>query len=291
MGWIVSHRNCAKAFRQKIPINGLLAGKGMHLMFIDAELERYSRQLSLPSIDLEGQAKLKMARIAIVGIGGLGATVAMMLTGSGIGQIKLIDGDRIELSNLQRQVLFRETDIGRKKVVAAQWHLSHLNSHIQFNSEANNINSENIDRILSGMELIIDCTDNVESRQLINHYCVLNNINLIQGSACQMSGEVINLPLSQPDCACYECLYPDLARARADACARSGIFAPLLSIIGGLQAQLAIHTITLGAPPVGTVYRYDASQVQFRTFNLPPKSECNCCGHGSNQPQRKLLSA
>jgi len=254
-------------------------------MFSDAELERYSRQILLSSIDVDGQLKLKKSRVAIVGVGGLGSTVAMMLAGSGVGHIRVVDYDLVELSNLQRQVLFRETDIGKNKALAAHWHLSRLNCHIDLTAETTRIRDHNIESILHNIDLVLDCTDNFETRQLINKHCVEHKINLIQGSALQLQGELISLPVSNDDCGCYECLYSELENARQPTCSEAGVLAPLLSIVGGLQAQLAIQLMILGRPNQSMVYRYDSQQVQFKKLTLKKQPDCKVCGQSSKQDQ------
>jgi len=246
-------------------------------MLLDAELERYSRQLLLPAIDLLGQMRLKNARVSLVGMGGMGCTVATLLASSGIGHLQLIDPDRVELSNLQRQVLYRETDIGQYKSLAALAHLLQLNSHIRYSAHSDRIDAGNVDALVAGSDLVLDCTDNLATRQLINRHCQQRSIDLIQGSALQRHGEVLDLPLATARVGCYECVYPPLALEHRPSCRAAGIWAPLVAIVGGLQAQLALQRILDCAQSGSSLYRYDGHQVQFRRFAIHPDPDCDGC--------------
>ncbi|WP_320823151.1 HesA/MoeB/ThiF family protein [Reinekea sp.] len=251
-------------------------------MLLDAELERYSRQLLLPAVDLLGQTRLKNAHVSLVGIGGLGCTVATLLASSGVGHLRLIDPDRVELSNLQRQVLYRETDIGQYKALAALAHLLQLNSHVQYSARSERLDADNMAGLLAGSDLILDCSDNLATRELINRHCQQQSINLIQGSALQRHGEVLDLPLASAKVGCYQCVYPPHPRQHQPSCREAGVWAPLLAIVGGLQAQLALQRLLDSAQSASSLYRYDGHLVQFKRFVVHPDPDCDC---GSTRSQ------
>jgi len=201
------------------------------------QLVRYSRHLLLPQIDLEGQQRLLDSHALVIGLGGLGSPVALYLAASGVGRITLCDPDHIELSNLQRQILYRTQDIGHLKTAAAQTHLQQLNPDVLFTQISRKLCAQELAELLPDIDVVIDASDNFPSRYLINEACVKSTTALIIGAAIGLHGQVTVINSQATNSACYRCLYPDLdTEENTGSCADHGVFSPLLGIIGSIQA-------------------------------------------------------
>jgi len=204
-----------------------------------SELMRYSRHIMLPEIDIIGQEKLAESSIAIIGLGGLGSPSSIYLAASGIGVLNLFDDDFVELSNLQRQIIFDSSDIGERKNLAAKKKLLNLNENIVCNSFSERISEANIDDCLENSEYVIDCSDNFETRKIINEYCFRTKKDLISGACIGWKGQIFNFKFSSSESPCYECLFEGLDEEDLS-CRESSIFSPLAGLIGTF---LAIETI------------------------------------------------
>src|SRR5262245_2849797 len=221
----------------------------------DEELDRYARHIVLPQIGGAGQLKLKAARIAIVGAGGVGAGAIPALTGAGIGHLTLIDDDRVELSNLQRQPLYTSDQAGQRKVDLAARYIGKRNPHVECQTVADRVEADNAEAILSGHDLIIDGTDNFATRLVVSDAAVELGTSLISAAAQQFQGQVA-LFRGRP---CYRCFVGDAFDADdCDTCAELGVLGALTGTVGNFAALLAIRTIVgIGADPAGTLHLFD----------------------------------
>lgn len=250
-------------------------------MLTEEQSTRYSRHIFLPEIGLTGQQRLCAAKVLLIGMGGLGSAAAYYLAASGVGTLYLSDNELVELSNLQRQILYRVEDVGSLKTQAAQKNLLALNPSITIIPVAGlSTASNSIDlNIIQDVDVILDCTDNFPTRYAINALCVKYRKALISGSALGWQGQVGIFPLQHITCACYACLYPlsaagDVHQPR---CADSGVVSPLVGIIGNMQA---LETIKLLLNPTGNtakLYRYHAAHNQLSLSIIQRDSAC--CHH------------
>jgi len=243
------------------------------------ELRRYSRQIMLPEIGLGGQQRLLASRALIVGLGGLGSPVAIYLAAAGVGNLTLVDPDRVELSNLQRQVIHGSADIGRPKVASAMDAVARLNPATRVRSVTQAFDKEAMLAEVANADVVLDASDNFDTRFAINEACVTTGTPLVSGAATGFHGEVSAFDRRLEDSACYRCLYSEDA-AGEDNCASAGVIAPLLGIIGATQALEATKLLLgRGEGLQGRVLRLDGLKMQWRSTLLrrdPACPVCNC---------------
>ena len=246
----------------------------------DEELDRYARHIVLPQIGGAGQLRLKEARVAIVGAGGIGAGAIPALTGSGVGHLTIIDDDRIELSNLQRQPLYSEDQIGERKADLAARYVGKRNPHVECRTVADRIEGDNADAILAGHDLIIDGTDNFATRLVVSDAAVRLAIPLISAAAQQFQGQVA-LFRGRP---CYRCFVGDAFDADdCDTCAELGVLGALTGAIGNFGALLAIRALVGIAPDAaGTLHLLDGLSLQWRQIRIVADPACRACGATSS---------
>jgi adenylyltransferase/sulfurtransferase len=243
----------------------------------DAEALRYNRQIILRGFDFDGQEKLKAARVLIVGLGGLGCAVAPYLAAAGIGHLTLVDFDTVSLSNLQRQILHRDARIGMAKVDSARIELSAINPHIHIDVVDGQLDDEQMAAQITANDLVLDCTDNVATRDRLNRLCHAQRKPLVSGAAIRMEGQ-LSVFTYQADEPCYRCL-SRLFGDNALTCVEAGVMAPLVGTIGTLQAMEAIKLLTqYGQPLTGKLLMFDAMTMQFREMKLPKDPQCEVCG-------------
>lgn len=211
-------------------------------MLSDKEFLRYSRQLMLPDFGDEGQMKLKQSKVLLIGCGGLGHAAAQYLVSSGIGHLTLVDGDEVELSNLQRQILFREQDIGANKAKVSAAQLRGLNPHCDIIAIAQHFTEKNADILLDGCDWVLDCTDNFQSRLLINQLCQQWRINQISAAAIGQQGQLLLWPFAKDQALCYRCVFADVTD-QAGNCRSLGVLAPLVGVLGAMQALLLLQQV------------------------------------------------
>ena len=236
--------------------------------------------MRLAEIGEAGQERLNAARVLIVGLGGLGSPVAMYLAASGIGHIVLSDYDVVELSNLQRQIVHRSTDVGRNKVDSARDTLLALNPEIEVTPKHWTLD-EDLDAEVAAATVVVDATDNFESRFALNAACWRHSTPLVSGAAIRMEGQIAVFDPRDPDSPCYRCLYSDDGRAEGEPCALVGVLAPLLGIIGSVQAAETIKLIAeFGDTLAGRLIAFDASGTEWRELRLPRDPACPVCGTG-----------
>jgi len=243
-----------------------------------AELQRYARHLAIPEFGMEAQRKLKAARVLCIGAGGLGSPITMYLAAAGVGTIGLVDADVVEVSNLQRQLLFGESDIGRPKLDAARDRLLGINPHLELRTYAERFTAANAMRIAADYDIIIDGTDNFPTRYLSNDVAVWLKKPNVYGSILRFEGQVgVFAPhLGAP---CYRCMSPQPpAPGLVPSCAEGGVLGVLPGLIGTMQALEAIKLITgIGEPLLGKLLHVDTLGLRFRTFTLRRDSECPVC--------------
>jgi molybdopterin/thiamine biosynthesis adenylyltransferase len=238
---------------------------------------RYSRHILLAQIGNEGQEKLLAARVLIVGMGGLGSPVAMYLAASGIGHLVLTDFDVVELSNLQRQIIHHTDDVGENKVASARAAIHDLNPNVQVTAMPWVLQDDELAREVRDADVVIDACDNFESRFELNAVCWRLSTPLVSAAAMRMDGQVTVFDARNPDSPCYRCLYSDES-SEGEACSQVGVLAPLLGIVGSIQATEAMKLIVgMGTPLVGRVMVLDALDMEWRTLKLRKDPHCPVC--------------
>lgn len=245
-------------------------------MLNDNDFMRYSRQVMLDDIGLEGQNKLQQAKVLIVGLGGLGSPASLYLAGAGVGELILIDDDELHVSNLQRQILYRTQDIPDAKSDIAKQSLLALNPDIKITSYKQRVDDDSLSELVKQADLVLDCTDNMLTRQAINRACVAQQIPLISGSAVGFSGQL--MVLEPPFIyGCYHCLYPDETEPQRN-CKTAGILGPVVGVIGTLQALEAIKLLS-GLPCAlsGKLRLFDGRKQNWSTLRLTPSKTCPVC--------------
>jgi len=244
------------------------------MAFTDAEIERYARHLVLREVGGPGQQRLKAASALIVGAGGLGSPAALYLAAAGIGTLILVDPDDVDLSNLQRQILYAEADLGQPKVEAAADRLAALNPHIFIAGAAEAFDAANADRLVEGVDLVLDGTDDFAVRYEVNAACVRHGKPLISGAIGRWTGQV-GVFAGQP---CYRCLVPETP-PDAETCVAVGVVGALAGVVGSMMALEAIKLITsAGEPLLGRLLIYDALSAETRTVRIGADPECPVCG-------------
>lgn len=242
------------------------------------QLLRYSRQMMLPEIDAAGQEKLAAARVLIIGTGGLGSAASIYLTAAGVGEIVLVDFDSVDLSNLQRQILYSTADIGRLKVEAAREHLTAINPDVHIETIPRRLEDSDLEQEVAAATLVIDCCDNFQTRFTINAACRRAGKPLVSAAAIRFEAQISVFLPNDPDCPCYRCLYTDEA-AVAETCTANGVIAPLLGIVGSIQALEAMKIIMgIGATLNSRLLLFDALRMEWHTARLPRDPDCPVCG-------------
>ena len=243
--------------------------------------QRYSRHMRLSEIGEIGQERLNSARVLVVGLGGLGSPVAMYLAASGVGhtmQVVLSDYDAVELSNLQRQIVHRNADVGRDKVESARDTLLALNPEIEV-TPLHWALDDDLDEQVAAATVVVDATDNFESRFALNAACWRHVTPLVSGAAIRMEGQIAVFDPRDPDSPCYRCLYSDDGRVEGEPCALVGVLAPLLGIIGSVQAAETIKLIAgFGTSLAGRLIALDAAEMEWRELRLGKDPACPVCG-------------
>ncbi|HET8941552.1 MAG TPA: molybdopterin-synthase adenylyltransferase MoeB [Rudaea sp.] len=242
--------------------------------------ERYSRHLLLPEVGAAGQARLGKTRIAMIGAGGLGAPAALYLVAAGVGALTLIDDDKVEKSNLQRQVLHADARIGMDKTRSAQMTLSGLNPRVRIDTHVARLRAVNVESLIGDHDVVIDGSDNFPTRYLLDAACRRLRIPLVYGAVHRFTGQVSVFDARRDDSPCYRCLFPQPPDAKdAPNCAEAGVLGVLPGIIGLLQASEALKlALGIGEPLVGRLICFDALSARFRELRLPRDGACPGCG-------------
>jgi adenylyltransferase/sulfurtransferase len=245
----------------------------------DQQLLRYSRHLLLDEIGIEGQIRIRGTRVLIVGVGGLGSPAALYLVSAGIGHVVLADGDRVDLSNLQRQILHRQTSVGRLKVESGRETLSALNSESLVETVGVRLEGPALEAAVAQVDIVLDCSDRFSTRHAINRACVRLRKPLVSGAAVRFDGQLVVFDSRDPDSPCYECLFPQASDVEEVRCAELGVFAPLTGIIGTMQAAEALKLAGgFGRTSTGELLLLDARDLAVQRIRIPRDPECLICG-------------
>lgn len=254
-------------------------------MLDDTQLLRYSRHILLPQFDIEGQERVSRARVLIVGVGGLGSPVAMYLAAAGVGHLVLADADRVDVTNLQRQVIYCTADVGMVKVDAAAARLHQLNPEIRITPLAARMEGDLLQQHVAQADVVVDASDNFPTRFALNAACVQYARPLVSGAAIRMEAQISVFTNDSADSPCYRCLYKD-EPGPADACSQSGVLGPLVGIIGSMQALETLKLLSgIGTSLGGRLLLLDAQQLEWRTLRLRRDPSCPVCGSLNNATQ------
>ena len=244
----------------------------------DAALLRYSRQILLPAIDLEGQEQLGASTVLVLGLGGLGAPAALYLAGAGVGTLLLADDDPIDLSNLPRQVLYSEGDLGEKKSVAAKARLTAQNHAITLEALPR-LTGAALREAVTRADLVLDCTDHFAIRDELNGVCLATGTRWVSAAALRTAGQLMAFDPRDGQSPCYRCLWPELPEQDGEACAEAGVLGPVVGLLGVLQALEAVKWLTGHAPSaLGAVLSFEGLSLELHRFALKRRAQCSACG-------------
>lgn len=244
----------------------------------DEQLLRYSRHILLPEIGIEGQQRLLDAHALLIGAGGLGSPAALYLASAGVGTLTICDGDTVDLTNLQRQIVHREDAIGSRKVDSARATLQSINPRVNINAVAERVAGTRLDALVAAADVVLDGSDNFATRHAVNRACVNARKPLVSGAGVRFDGQLAVFDLRSPDSPCYACLFPEAGENEDMRCAVMGVFAPLVGIIGAMQAAEAMKILTgAGEPLTGRLLLLDALNMDVRTVRLQRDPGCTVC--------------
>jgi adenylyltransferase/sulfurtransferase len=243
----------------------------------DEELLRYSRHILLNEIGIEGQARLRAARMLVVGAGGLGSPAGLYLAAAGIGTLTLVDGDTVDLTNLQRQVLHTTARIGQPKVTSGREALAAINPDVRIAPLAQRADAAALDALVADADIVLDCSDNFATRHALNRACVAHRRPLVSGAAIRFDGQLAVFDARRDDSPCYACLFPPGDEAD-ELCSVMGVFAPVTGIIGTMQAAEALKLAAgLGTPLTGQLLLLDALAMHWHAVRVPRDPACPVC--------------
>jgi molybdopterin/thiamine biosynthesis adenylyltransferase len=244
----------------------------------DQQLLRYSRHILLDEIGIEGQEKLLAAHAVIIGAGGLGSPVALYLASAGVGKITLVDNDEVDLTNLQRQILHNTASVGQSKAESGKQTLHEINPTIDVVALVARADAEQLKTLVSSADVVLDCTDNFKTRHAINHACVAAGVPLVSGAAIRMDGQVAVFDTRQPKAPCYACLFPPDQQFEEVQCSVMGVFAPLVGIIGTIQAAEALKLIMgVGTSLSQRLLMLDARTMEWTSIHTTHNPQCPVC--------------
>ena len=248
------------------------------MQFTKKQIERYSRQIILKKVGVIGQKKLSKSSVLIIGAGGLGSPIAIYLTALGIGKIGIVDKDKVEISNLSRQIIFNTSDIKKQKSSMAIKNLKKINPDVKFQSFYKNLISKNINKIAKNFDVLVDGSDNFRTRFLINDYCLKNKKILVSGAISKFDGQVYTFNFSKKNSPCLRCFIPKMPTGPdIDNCEFEGVLAPLAGVVGSVQAnEVAKEILGIGNTLCGYILVIDALNLSFRKIKLNKRSNCYC---------------
>jgi molybdopterin/thiamine biosynthesis adenylyltransferase len=245
----------------------------------DAELLRYSRHILLDAIGIEGQERIRSSHALVIGAGGLGSPAAMYLACAGIGQITLVDDDTVDLTNLQRQIAHSTSSIGTAKVESAAATLAELNPLVQVHPLRVRADAALLDALVAQADVVLDCCDNFTTRHAVNAACVQHRKPLVSGACIGFDGQISVYDCRVASAPCYACVFPRETTFEETRCATMGVFAPLVGIIGAMQAAEALKLVGLiGEPLTGRLLMLDGRSMQWNEVRLPKQMGCSVCG-------------
>lgn len=249
----------------------------------DAQLLRYSRHILLDELGIEGQERLLAAHALVIGAGGLGSPVALYLGSAGVGRITLVDHDTVDATNLQRQIAHTLARVGSPKASSAREAIAAINPDPQVTAVLQRADAALLDQWMPQADVVLDCTDNFATRHLINRACVRHHKPLVSGAAIRMDGQLSVYDTRSPGNPCYACVFPEDSGVEETRCATMGVFAPLVGIVGTLQAAEALKLLAgLGSRLIGQLLMIDGRDMAFNSITLPRNPQCRVCGaaHG-----------
>jgi len=245
----------------------------------DQQLLRYSRHILLPQIGYEGQQKLVEGRVLILGAGGLGAPTALYLAAGGVGHLKICDYDAVDLTNLQRQIIHTTQSVGLNKAISARQTLAAINPEVVVETIERKIETAELMRLATDVDVVIDCSDNFEARYMLNEACIALRKPLVSGAAIGFEGQVTVFDPRNEASPCYHCLFPDMGSEEALRCAENGVFAPLVGMIGTTQAAEAMKLLLgVGESLQGRLLLLDVLAMEWRSIRLHRDPTCKVCG-------------
>lgn len=246
-------------------------------MLSDAQLLRYSRQIMLADVDIDGQERWLASKVLIVGLGGLGSPAALYLAAAGVGELVLVDDDQVDLSNLQRQIVHTTARIGMNKVDSAAQMLREINPDIKIVTRAERLDEKALQALVARIDMVLDCTDNFSTRFALNRACVKHQKPLVSGAAIRMEGQIAVFQPGVEGSPCYQCLYKE-GDDEALTCSESGVLSPLVGIIGSMQALEALKVLAnIGTSLTGRLLLLDAKHMEWRSLKLKPDPACPVC--------------
>ena len=244
----------------------------------DDQLLRYSRHILLDDIGVEGQAKLLAARMLVIGAGGLGSPVALYLATAGVGRLTIVDHDTVDLTNLQRQIAHNLARVGRPKAESARETIAAINPDVQVDAVTQRADAAWLDTAVATADVVLDCSDNFATRQAVNAACVRHRVPLVAGAAIGFDGQVSVYDARDAAAPCYACLFPPEATVEEVRCATMGVFAPLVGIIGTVQAAEALKLVTgIGQSLAGRLQMLDARRMEWTEIRMPRQPNCPVC--------------
>ena len=250
----------------------------------DKQLLRFSRHILLPEIGIEGQERVLNAHALIIGAGGLGAPVSLYLAASGVGKLTIADGDKVDLTNLQRQIIHATPDIGKKKVLSAKETLEALNPNTLVDVLDKKLSGYELSKAISTTDIVLDCSDNFETRHQVNKACVQFKKPLVSGAAIRFEGQISVFDQSKPNSPCYECLYPAESDFEETKCAELGVLSPLVGLVGTIQAIEALKILMkIGEPMVGKLLLINGLSAHWKVLKLPKDAACAACHRDSKK--------
>ena len=245
----------------------------------DDELLRYSRHILLPELGIEAQEKFAAAHALVVGAGGLGTPAAQFLAAAGVGTITLCDPDAVDLTNLQRQILFATADVGTPKVAAAKARLGAINPQVRVETIAARVGPDELVPLVQAADVVLDCSDNFVTRHAVNRACVTARRPLVSGAAIRFDGQIAVFDPRDPENPCYHCLFGEGEELEETRCAIMGVFAPLTGIVGATQAAEALKLIAgVGESLAGRLLLLDAQTMRWRELRVTRDPQCPVCG-------------
>jgi molybdopterin/thiamine biosynthesis adenylyltransferase len=250
----------------------------------DDQLLRYSRHILLDEWGVEGQARVSLSHALVIGAGGLGSPAALYLASAGVGHISLIDHDHVDVTNLQRQIAHSQNRVGQLKVVSLQAAMSAINPEVQVSCYAQKADVALLEKCLPTVDVVLDCTDNFETRQLINQACAQFAKPLVSGSALRLDGQVAVYDTRQANSPCYACVFPPTHSFEETRCATMGVLAPLVGVIGSLQATEALKLLSgMGSSLQGKLMMFNAQHMEWQTMSTARNLSCPVCSAYRNK--------
>jgi len=245
----------------------------------DNQLLRYSRHILLPQIGIEGQQKILDSRALIIGAGGLGSPIALYLASAGVGSITICDNEEVDLTNLQRQIAHRTDSIGKKKVDSARASIVAINPEVNIVPVPERVGGARLESLVAAVDVVLDGSDNFATRHAVNRACVGSRKPLVSGAGVRFDGQIAVFDMRSPQSPCYHCLFPEHGENEDVRCAVMGVFAPMVGIVGSIQAAEALKLIAgVGEPLTGRLLILDALTMQVRTVTLQKDPACPVCG-------------